>query len=381
MTVRRGAPPALLAAMALIPVARETEVPPRDPRSAAMADDELLRQSTEMVDAGLAFLASRQNEDRSFSIDRNEEATRAPLAVTALAALAFMAGGSTMGRGPYQSQVRSAVEYLLDNQVLHGEPGIGDHGYFKVQGDDTSRTHGHGFATLAVAEAYGTLSLDRSYGDAAHEKVRKDLDRMREALIAAVSIIERSQSREGGWEYEFDGTSHEGSVTIALIQALRAARDVGIAVDKGVIERAVAYVRKSQRATDGGFRYQLNHPQVTYALTAAAIATLNASGDYDSDVIDLGIEYMKRNDPVLAPDAEPDSFPFYARLYAAQAYWFYRDPLLWERWHPAVVRELANSRIQSTGAFQGDDYGRIYATAMSCLILSIPFQYLPIFQR
>ena len=34
-------------------------------------------------------------------------------------------------------------------------PGSDERGYIASQGDKVSRTHGHGFATLAIAQAYG----------------------------------------------------------------------------------------------------------------------------------------------------------------------------------------------------------------------------------
>lgn len=360
----------------------------RDDGSAVRQQD-VAERAAVIAGRGLAYLAAQQNEDRSFSVAAGEDAKRAPLAVTALAALAFMSGGSTTGRGPHRQQVQSAIQYLLDHQVEAPPPGVGpsrdgvvQYGYFTVESDHTSKMHGHGFATLAVAEAYGTLNVDRSYGESAGPKAREDLRRMRDALAAAVRLIEESQAEVGGWYYRPYEKDHEGSMTVLMIQALRAARNVGIDVDRGVIERAVRYMHNSQRP-DGAFRYQLGHTTATYALTAAAVATLNASGDYDSQVIDLGIEFMRRQDPILNADqwAVDHNFPFYGRLYAAQAYYLYRDPRLWEEWYPRVVDVLESLQTDSAGYFEGGEYGRVYATAMSCLVLQIPCQYLPIFQK
>lgn len=350
-------------------------------------EEAVLRRAARLVDRGLAYLAAHQNEDRSFGVAPGEEAKRAPLAVTAIAALAFMGNGSTLGSGPYRRHVRDAIEYLLDHQVPKPPPGEplegGMHyGYFVVDGDSTSKMHGHGFATLAVAQAYGTAYLDPTYGTSAGPKARADLERMRQALAASVRLIERSQSPVGGWTYEPYVPGHEGSMTVLMIQALRAARNVGVAVDKSVIDRAVRYVHRSQRKSDGAFRYMLNHHQVSYALTAAAVATLNASGTYDSDVIDLGIDYMRRHDPIIDGDRweAASHFPYYARLYAAQAYFVYRDPRLFEEWFPRLV-DLLENRQEEDGSLGESEYGSVYATAMSCLTLEVPLQILPIFQR
>lgn len=381
-----------LAALVLLPGAEmlgSVAEEPAEVQSGPESGETLLR-SMRIVNGGLEYLAKNQNEDRSFSVESGEDATRAPLAVTALAALAFMAGGSTMGRGPYRKQVRDAIEFLLDHQVdkpPEGESGTADgplkYGYFLVESDSTSKMHGHGFATLAVSQAYGMLGIDASYGESAGPKAREDQRRMRVALAGAVRLIERSQSEQGGWMYQPYENDHEGSMTVLMIQALRAARNVGIEVDKGVIDRAVKYIDKSQRREDGAFRYHLNSPRVSFALTAAAVATLNAAGTYDSVVIDRGIEYMRRHDPLLNPDqwAADQNFPYYARLYAAQAYYVYRDQRLWQEWHRRIVRDLENRQSVISGHLEGGQYGRVYATAVSCLVLQIPYQYLPIFQK
>ena len=65
--------------------------------------------------------------------------------------------------------------------------------------------------------------------------------------MAAVARIEGSQGDEGGWNYEpYRSLQHEGSVTVALVQALRAAKDAGVRVDPDVVARAVQYVEPSR---------------------------------------------------------------------------------------------------------------------------------------
>jgi Squalene-hopene cyclase C-terminal domain len=353
------------------------------------------QRAHEVASRGLAWLALQQQENGSFSTAIGEDGvTRAPVAMTALATLAFMAGGSTLGRGPYRECVARGVKFLLkegrrDYRFLGRQVDAGGIErevdvtlpYFSLVDDSTSKMHGHGYATLALAEAYGTYKVDLSYGDHALEKAREDQKQLRDVLVGAVQLIEFSQTREGGWYYDPGSTEHEGSVTITMIQALRAARDVGISVNKRVIDDAVKYIHESQREQDGGFRYAKTSAQHSYALTAAAIATLNATGDYASEVIDRGIEYMQERDPLLNPGRfARDEHPYYARLYAAQAYFVYRDPKLFERWREHVLDEFENDQ-DGKGAIGGSDYGRVYSTASACLVLLMTDQYLPMFQR
>ena len=111
-------------------------------------------------------------------------------------------------------------------------------------------------------------------------------------------------------------------------------------------------------------------------------------------LIDGGVEALyQETDLQLAKDAIPANISLIEgmlindpdneelRLYAAQAYYVYRDQRLWQEWHRKIVRDLENRQSMISGHFEGGQYGRVYATAMSCLVLQIPFQYLPIFQK
>ena len=125
----------------------------------------------------------------------------------------------------------------------------------------------------------------------------------------------------------------------------------------------------------------LNHDETSYALTAAAVATLNASGEYDSAAIDLAMDYMLKKDPVLNIVSDwKDRYPQYARFYAAQAYYQYKDRSRFDRWYPKLVEQLGRQQ-RVDGSFPNDTHGRGYATAMTTLTLQIAFGYLPIFQR
>src|SRR5690606_2128368 len=63
------------------------------------------------IDRGLAYLAATQNQDGSW---RTRGSTGSyPTAMTALAGLALVGGGSTPTRGPHARQVSAALTYLL----------------------------------------------------------------------------------------------------------------------------------------------------------------------------------------------------------------------------------------------------------------------------
>ncbi len=333
------------------------------PSGAVGAAPEPSRASGRAIDEGLAFLARAQAATGDGSFSLQDARDKAPVGVTSLAALAFMATGNAPGRGPHGEVVSAAIEYLLQHCDLSPESSV--HGYISAQGDTVSQTHGHGYATLALAEAYGMSS---------------GAERIRTALIAAVERIEHSQGAEGGWEYKpFPVSQHENSVTICLVQALRAARDSGIQVDPQVIQRADDYVRRCQKP-DGTFRYQLGDDRSSIALTAAAISTLNMTGSYDDAAIQNGIDAIWSGLALQEESGHEADFPEYQRLYLAQALWQLSDETHFQRWFEPERERILRTQ-EADGSWRGVRFGDSYATAVNCLVLSIPEGVLPIFQR
>lgn len=330
--------------------------------------DEREQRALASMERGLAHLAKIQaaSLDGSFPTSGAERAV--PVAVAALGALAYMAGGSTPDRGPQGGELSRAIDYLVTRCDL--APGSAHKGYISSGGDSLSGMHGHGFATLALAEAFA-MSPSTPRGA-----------RVQAALEAAVHLIESSQGTEGGWLYDpHPSNEHENSVTVCLVQALRGAHGAGVRVDPAVIARAVDYIRRCQ-SEDGSFRYALNQNRTSAALTAASIATLNATGVYDGPAITRGLDYLARELATREGDREVGlaRYPQYEHLYVAQALWQASDTRLWEGWRAKLLAQLESEQA-ADGSWPDAQFGSAYATAMNCLVLSIPLALLPVFQR
>src|SRR5436853_5499457 len=124
-----------------------------------------------------------------------------------------MAAGNLPGRGKYGDNVQKALDFVIANTQES-----------RLIASDNSHgsMYGHGFATLFLGEVYGMTG---------NEDVK-------ERLQKAVSLIEKTQNPEGGWRYQPAPYDADISVTICQVMALRAARDAGIKVDKGVIDKS-----------------------------------------------------------------------------------------------------------------------------------------------
>ncbi len=319
----------------------------RDPEKTA--SKLLTPAASRAIERGLSVLAERQDEDGCFhsgGYSRN-------VAICALAGMAFMSSGSTPGRGPHGKNVDRAIDYLL----AHTE----ESGFINVSNASShGPMYGHGFATLFLSECYGMTQ-------------RADI---REKLTKAVQLIINTQNDEGGWRYQPVRRDADISVTICEIMALRAARNSGLYVPRETIDRCTDYVKRRQNA-DGGFMYMLQGGQSQFPRSAAGVVALYSAGIYDGPEIKKGLEYLLGFVPQLH-DFNRDSHYFYGHYYAVQAMW-QAGGEFWSKWYPAI-RDALIARQSEDGSWN-DAICLEYGTAMACIILQIPNNYLPIFQR
>lgn len=322
------------------------------PPAADQPMEEITPELDRSIGRGLEFLAAQQNDDGSFG----DGAWGRGVAVTSLAGLAFMADGHMPGRGRYGEQVRRALEYVLDRS---GESGL------LADDQAPSPMYGHGFAALFLGEVYGM-----SGGDEALQ------DRLHEALVKAVRLIERSQNDEGGWRYNPVPNDADVSVTICQVMALRSARNAGIEVSSEVIGSAVDYVKRCQNP-DGGFRYQVRSGSSAWPRSAAGVATLFYAGEFRDEAIDPGVNYLIRE--ALPGQALRRGYFYYGHYYAVQAMYLAGGDA-WRTWWPATRRELIDLQ-DGNGAWPDRTVGTAYGTAMALIVLQMPKRYLPIYQK
>ena len=317
-------------------------------------DQEITPELDTALSAGIAYIASTQEPDGSWESGRYGK----NVAITSLACLALMSDGHMPGRGELGDVVDRGVDFILstsnDSGLLTSEANNGP-------------MYGHGFATLFLGEVYGmTPGGDNTRANRIHE-----------ALVKAVRLIEQTQNDEGGWRYNPVPYDADVSVTICQIMALRSARNAGIEVNSRVIDRAVEYVRNCQNS-DGGFKYQLGSGNSAWPRTAAGVAALFYAGIYEDDAIDKGLEYLKKN-ALPGRASSSRSHYFYGQYYAVQAMYLAGDDH-WALWWPAIRAELI-SQQNDDGSWDDRSVGKPYGTAMALIVLQMPKRYLPIFQK
>lgn len=340
----------LLLAVAPAPSIRAAEKPAVEEQASKM----ITPAAERAIQRGLSYLASRQHADGTFG----GGAYRDNVAVISMAGLAMISGGSTPNRGPYGAQVALCLDYVLSNVRESGF--IASPNYIHQTG-----MYGHGFATLFLAECHGMTQ-------------RRDI---REKLGKATKLIVNSQNDQGGWRYAPQREPvADTSVSSSQVMALRAARNTGIFVPKETIDRALRFFKDAQNP-DGGFKYMLvPEGESLFPRSAASVVSFYSLGVYEGPEVTKGLNYVMQFKPKQGVvHREPESWFYYGHYYAAMAMW-QAGGKRWAEWYPAVRDELI-LRQQPDGSWVDPQVSSEFATAAALLVLQMPNNYLPIFQR
>ncbi|MGL6094217.1 MAG: prenyltransferase/squalene oxidase repeat-containing protein [Fimbriiglobus sp.] len=297
-------------------------------------------KTKQAIGKALDWLKARQSRDGAWG----------KTAVTSFALLAFLANGHVPNEGEYGPEVAMAVRYLI--------AGARDDGYL-VHPKHDGNMYCHGMATLALSQVFG-MTAD---------------DDVKKVLMRAVTLIVKSQNHEGGWRYSPAPNDADISVTIMMVMALRGAKDSGMNVPNGTLTKAVAYINKCRDVRSGGYKYQPNSGEPGYARTAAGVCVLQLSGDYEAKDIAKAVKYMDST-------GDDKNYYWYGHYYSAHAMHQVGGKAWVEYYERMTSRLLATQRPSGEWLEPMEQHhGAEYQTAVAVLILSVPANYLPIYQR
>jgi hypothetical protein len=320
-----------------VPGEHHGEVVPRDVR--------------EMYDRGVQYLATTQTESGDWA-----DGQRGP-GTTGLGLMAFLASGEDPNFGLHSNHVRRALRSMIGAQD-------------SVTGILGNSMYHHGFAMLALAEAYGTVDDRSLWPDG------KGPRSIGQALELAVrgAITAQQNNPLGGWRYAPSARDADTSVSGAVLVGLLAARNAGIEVPDAAIDRAIAfYTQMTSRSGTvayasgmGGFGDSLARTSIASLVYALArrkdLPQFKATRDY----LTKGLEQPA------------GGYPEYTRYYQSQAL-FQGDVAAWEKWNKQLIRQLKQTQ-QPDGSFQGP-FGTSFSTSMSLLALALNYRFLPIYER
>ena len=312
------------------------------------------------IERGLKFLASKQLPSGAFPGQYGDSA-----AIPALVGMAFLSKGHLPGSEPYGAVVENCVDYVLDCADMG--PQARFRGYMGQQGG--GRMYAHSIATLFLSEASGMVDPARQ------ARIDAVLPHAVKVIIDAQGQRKSHPSHLGGWRYTPDASDSDLSCSGWALMALRSARLNGAALPDDAIEKAVLYIKRSQRQSDGAFSYQGNSGNFGETLSGAAILCIELCGHHLDPEALKGAQFVRRT---FRRALAGGNNAFYGLYYTAQGL-FQLGGEAWAEFEPWMY-ETYFKKQQPDGSWNGE-IGQVYCTSMAVLAFTVPYRMLPIYQR
>jgi hypothetical protein len=313
------------------------------------------RDVREIYDKGLQYLVKSQTQDGNWPDGQQGPGT------TGLGLMVFLASGEDPNFGLYSNSVRRAVRAIVAGQD-------GNTGYFG------GSMYQHGFAMLALAEAYGTVDDRQVWQDS---KKPRSIGASLELGVRA-AITSQKKNSLGAWRYSPGSTDADTSVSGAVLVGLLASRNAGIEVPDEAIDRAISYYTKmtspsGQVGYSGGFGgFDESIPRISIGTLVYALARRK-----DLPQFKATLKYLVDKGD-LGGNSSRSGYEDYQRYYQSQAL-FQGDIEAWKKWNKNLVR-LIKAAQQADGSIPGSN-GKAVGTQFSLLALALNFRFLPIYER
>jgi len=280
--------------------------------------------------------------------------------------------------------VRKGLDWLVAHQGSRGEL-VGTHDLGGYDEYHKNYMYEHGIAAFALSEA---CALAAATG-------QSDRQPYLDAAVKAIRFIESQQHDDGGWKYSTDRAEpSDTSVSGWQALALKAAKEAGISVDPGCVERLARFF--DEAAMDDNGRTAYMKAGVSKSLQSEATTGIGMLvrqfllNDPDAPMIHEAAAYLAalaeqydRAGIVRQRNQTYRSEYNYYTWYNCSLAMFRAGGMPWQRWN-AVIRDTVVDLQRHGGCFRGSwdpdtvwgaKGGRIYSTALAILTLEVYYRY------
>ena len=333
-------------------------------RAAGIGGKAVTADATERAIAnGLEYLARTQNDNGSYPGNYGDSA-----AIPSLAGMAFLAKGHLPGAEPYGERINRAIDFVISCADMRETAKF--RGYMGDKGN--GRMYAHSIATLFLAEASGMVDEKRQ------EKIDRLLPLAAKVILDAQNQKKSDPMHLGGWRYTPNAADSDLSCSGWALMALRSARLNGAQVPPEAIEKAVLYIKRAYRDSDGTFGYQGANGGSANTLTGAAILCLELCGKHLDPMSIKGSKFLEK---VYVQALSGGGERYYGLYYTAQGLFQIGGPV-WRGFATWMYDKFVpEQRADGSWGGQGNNGSDAYATAMTVLSLTVPYRMLPIYQR
>ena len=160
-----------------------------------------------------------------------------------------MASGEDPDLGPYATHIRKGLRNIIVNQV----PKTGH-----LSGPGHGSMYHHGFAMLALSEAYGAVDEQLLWqGIEVPADWQRTISRTLE-LAVRCALTAQKKNPWGAWRYSPDSQDADTTVSGTVLMGLLGARNAGIEIPNEAIDKALSFIR-TNTMRDGNISYQPPH--------------------------------------------------------------------------------------------------------------------------
>ncbi len=336
-------------------------------RQAMVAQHGGTEASERAVAMALQWLASVQCPDGGWSFDhrlapggngsRNPGSLKAARnGATGMVLLPFLGAGQTHVQGRYKKTVKGGLYFLTQNMKVSNKGGSWHEG--------GGTMYSHGLAAISMCEAFA---------------MTKDKGLRRPAELGLAYICYAQDPVGGGWRYE-ERQAGDTSVVGWQIMALKSGHLGYFTIPPIIINRTVTFLDSVQ--TNDGALYGYTGPGNGPATTAVGLLCRMYLGwDRYHPGLQAGAEWIS--------DRGPDKNDMYYNYYATQVMRHIDGPM-WKKWNEEMRDYLVGTQATKgheagswffSGGHGTDRGGRLYCTAMACMILEVYYRHLPIYQK
>jgi len=356
--ISRASVPTCLAMAAICLLARPAaaQVP------AVRFGDPVPRDVRELYDAGCRYLV--QSQDPSGTWKDNQQGA----GVTGMAMMVLLASGEDPNHGAYRTPIRRAIRSIIASQDANS-------GYYGGGEGGQASMYQHGFAMLALAEAYGVVDDRTLWSEEGAGGKGRSIGQSLE-LAVKLAVVSAKKNPAGAWRYSPDAADHDTSVSGAVMMGLLGARNAGIEVPDETIDRAIKYFT-SMTGPNGQVGYA-NPGGGSDATTSIGALVMAIARRKELPQFKQSVAYLKQHSQGAT---QQSPYPNYTRYYRAQAL-FQADVEAWQQWNNGLVQELkAQRRPDGSLAAQPGADGGIAGTSLTLLSLAVNYRFLPIYER
>lgn len=305
-------------------------------------------QLSQALAKGMKNLASKQEPDGSWNGNYGKN-----VGETSLCLMAFMSMGHLPGEGEYGHVVGKGVHWVIQQAKPSG--------LVQFTGGQSKQApvmYGHALATLMLSEVWGQTR-------------REDVGKV---LRNAVNLILQVQGPRGGWGYKSKPEDGDTSVCVMQVFALKSAQDAGIYVPQATIQKALNLIKTRYNGEKKMFGY--NSSNISNHLlgsSAAGTCIMQICGEKEKKYTNeslLALHEIMKNDLDKSGTGHKSYFLYYASVAS-----FNSGNRFYRPWVQLLEPYLLKKQKKD------GSWGHHFQTAFSILAASLPFQYIPVYQK